>query len=244
MGESGRDESWGEKVMRLRKLMWWAIGLVCIVLGFTAGTRYRYRGISGSKLERDMKMLLTKYFDGLGFHPNDVAICIDDDGLYHLSFFRKSNISDLSVLKGIPLVGLKFPDSQVTDLTPLRKFKTLRYLDMCQTKISDLSPLSGLPLDILNISVTDVRDLSPITNMPLRVLEIVHTPITNADVILQTNISYLMFDPERMPKELLDKIRAKKIEVLNGLDHDRFWKNFDARQARELISNMVESSKE
>ena len=234
MDESRRDKS-GEKEMRFKKLVGWGIALACMCLSFTAGTRYRYRSTLNIRPRKDMQALLARYFDGLGIPPEAMSLWIEKDGLCWLDL-HDSAISDLSVLEGIPLVELDIAATKVSDLAPLAKFTTLRSLNVSETEVSDLSPLSKLPLDILNISHTNIRDLSPITNMSLRVLWIMQTAVTNADVIFQTDIDYLMFSSELFSEAQLDKLRISKIRTINGYDSTRFWEWFDNRRVKRPAS--------
>jgi uncharacterized protein (TIGR03067 family) len=69
------------------------------------------------------------------------------------------------------VAGLLFSTAAVSDISPLRAFKSLNRLN-CGTyggggKLADLSPLRGLPLTKLNVSGTAVSDLSPLVGMKL-----------------------------------------------------------------------------
>ncbi len=101
-------------------------------------------------------------------------------------------ITNLNVLKGVPLAVLRAGGTRISDLEPLRGMP-LRILQVQSTSVEDLSPLRGMPLIELNISrtkvthfsalrglslwyliaqVLPVKDLSPLAGMPLRYLNL------------------------------------------------------------------------
>ena len=57
-----------------------------------------------------------------------------------------TSITDISVLEGMPLETLVAQRAPIRDLSPLSGVKTLQALDLMQTKVADLGPLRGLPL--------------------------------------------------------------------------------------------------
>jgi len=93
---------------------------------------------------------------------------------------RQTQISDLGVLKGKPLIELYLEQSKVEDLSPL-KGMPLAKLYLSQTPVKDLSPLEGLPLVELNLLGTGVTDLKPLNGMPLKMLWLNETPVSNIE---------------------------------------------------------------
>jgi serine/threonine protein kinase/Leucine-rich repeat (LRR) protein len=91
---------------------------------------------------------------------------------------RKSQLVDLSPLKGLKLSELYFQYAHVTDLSPLREMK-LTKLGFGNTSVTDLSPLQGMPLEALYGSGSKVSDLSPLRGMPLTYLELGGTPVVD-----------------------------------------------------------------
>ena len=91
------------------------------------------------------------------------------DGAYrlriNLRYYR--DLTDISVLEGIPLHEAGLCGTAVADLSPLTGMP-LRSLTLGETKVSDLSPLAGMPLESLNLYKTAVADLSPLKGMPLK----------------------------------------------------------------------------
>src|SRR5262249_23939102 len=85
---------------------------------------------------------LDKAWPGAG-----AKLTMDVNGNCALSLARRKDVSDLSPLKGIPLVSLDLADCvQVEDLTPLSRLPLRRLILSRCTKIKDLSPLQGLRL--------------------------------------------------------------------------------------------------
>src|SRR6185436_19862379 len=63
-------------------------------------------------------------------------------------------LGDLAPVSMLPLVVLKLAKSGVTDLAPLASIRSLKTLDVEDTKVRDLAPLSGLALESLNLDGT------------------------------------------------------------------------------------------
>ncbi len=82
--------------------------------------------------------------------------------------FTKSDLRDLSPLKGLMLRSLRLEEVSVADLSPLQGMK-LEEVALIKTGVSDLTPLSGAPIRSLVISESPVEDISPLEGMPLDV---------------------------------------------------------------------------
>ena len=95
---------------------------------------------------------------------------IKDDGLtFTLPSFNggSENLVNISPLRGLPMKSFKsLPYTGVTDLTPLSGMP-LEYLLLNNTGIVGLNALKGMPLKHLNIGNTKVSDLSPLAGMKL-----------------------------------------------------------------------------
>ena len=90
--------------------------------------------------------------------------------------FAANHVSDLSPVRALPhLKTLECggrstgPAGPLADLTPLKGLP-LQVLNFSNTPVSDLSPLRGMPLAHLVCSGTRVSDLSPLQGIPLRLL--------------------------------------------------------------------------
>lgn len=135
--------------------------------------------------------------------------------------FSSCLIHDISPVRALP--GLKKLvcgysgdniRSDVFDLSPL-KGMSLTSLDCARTLVSDLSPLKGMPLTSLNCRGTLVSDLSPLKGKPLEKLMFHETLVTDLSPLKGLPLKELSYDmkPER-DTEILRSI--KTLEKING----------------------------
>jgi Leucine-rich repeat (LRR) protein len=87
-------------------------------------------------------------------------------------------------LNGDAVVALRLTVDQVKDVSPLKTLTTLRNLSctgstMGSGQLADLSPLSGLKLQVLNVSNTQVSNLAPLKGMPLESLSCANTKVAD-----------------------------------------------------------------
>ena len=82
-------------------------------------------------------------------------------------------------LAGTPLRRLFLHETQITDLAPLASCRQLEWLDMWGTKVTNLTPLAGLPLTLLNCHGLKVTNLTPLRGRPLRSLILTETSVTD-----------------------------------------------------------------
>jgi hypothetical protein len=83
----------------------------------------------------------------------------------------------------------------------------LQLLWIAKSKVSDLAPVKGMPLNSLTIEGTSATDLSPLQDLPLK------------------NIS-CDFEAPRDAKIL----RAiKTLETINGVPAEKFWNDVEAK---------------
>lgn len=97
-------------------------------------------------------------------------------------YCQNNALRDLSPLKGMPLVALSCSGTQVRDLTPLAGMK-LTVLSCNDTEVSSLSPLEGMPLTVLWCNNTKITDLSPLRAMPLKELRCDFVPDRDAAIL-------------------------------------------------------------
>lgn len=76
------------------------------------------------------------------------------------------------------LVAAEFRDAGITDISPLKGLP-LEVLGLAGNPVADLSPLSGMPLLELDLERTQVANLSPLSGMPLRSLWLNQTPVSD-----------------------------------------------------------------
>lgn len=94
----------------------------------------------------------------------------------------KGRLTDLSPLRGLPLVELECYFNPVRTLKPLSGMQLWK-LWCSYSSVSDLTPLTGMPLNSLNLHTTLVTDLTPIRDCPLTALNVADTPISNISVL-------------------------------------------------------------
>ncbi len=87
-------------------------------------------------------------------------------------------------VEGGVVTKLYFDSDQVADISPVRVLKSLGLLacsgnGTAAAKLSDLSPLKGLPLGHLYCSNVQVSDLSPLAGMPLTILDCARSSVSD-----------------------------------------------------------------
>jgi serine/threonine protein kinase/Leucine-rich repeat (LRR) protein len=125
---------------------------------------------------------------------------------------------------------LAFNTDDVTDLSPVRAFIRLRALRCSgfgdrNSPLTDLSPLSGLPLRTLVLAKGELFDLSPLTGMPLTEFKCYGTRVNDLSPLQGMKLRTLNCDGlhvsdlsplKGMPLEALD-LTGTKVEDLKAL---------------------------
>jgi len=88
----------------------------------------------------------------------------------------KTNVGDLSPIRGAPIRELFLEETKIDDVEALRDME-LEKLYLSHTNVSDLSPLAGAPLKELNIVGTKVSDLSPLEGSWIQMLWFSECPV-------------------------------------------------------------------
>jgi hypothetical protein len=85
------------------------------------------------------------------------------------------------------------PPGQLSDLSPLAGLR-LRVLSVCgNPHLSDLRPLEGMPLVVLDCQSTAVEDLTPLAKCPLESLDIGGTRVRSLEAVKGMPLRYLHF---------------------------------------------------
>jgi Leucine-rich repeat (LRR) protein len=132
-----------------------------------------------------------------------------ENGVVRELTFNTDDVTDLSPVRGLTRLravkcsGFGDRNSPLTDLSPLSELP-LRTLVLAKGELFDLSPLRGMPLTEFKCYGTRVSDLSPLTGMKLRIL--------NCDGLHVSDISPL----KGMPLEVLD-LTGTRVEDLTAL---------------------------
>jgi serine/threonine protein kinase/Leucine-rich repeat (LRR) protein len=128
---------------------------------------------------------------------------------------------------------LAFNTDDVTDLSPVRAFGRLRALKCSgfgdrNSPLTDLSPLSGLPLRTLVLAKGELFDLSPLRGMPLTEFSCYGTRVTDLSPLAGMKLRVLNCDSlrvsdftplQRMPlEELVVGKNAEDLKFLAGMN--------------------------
>lgn len=110
----------------------------------------------------------------------------------------KCPVADLSVLKGMPLVELYLEECGVDDLSPLVGNTTLQKLYLTSTNVKNLTPLKGLPIEELNLIGCRANDLTPLAGMPLKMLWLTGLPVEDISPLASTPLVSLTLHRTRV----------------------------------------------
>jgi hypothetical protein len=97
-------------------------------------------------------------------------------------------------------------DTKVSDITPLSK-SPIQMLWLTGTPVKDITPLKSVPLVSLTLHRTQVTDLSPLSGTNLERLHIAETPVTDLTPLKGMPLTRLVFTPARIQKGM-DVARA------------------------------------
>ncbi len=93
---------------------------------------------------------------------------IEGGQVYALSL-ADCNISDITPLRGLPLMEVDLSGNPLENLGPLRGMTELRKLYLERTNVEDLTPLIGMSsLETLYLNKTNVEDISPLKGLPIK----------------------------------------------------------------------------
>jgi Leucine-rich repeat (LRR) protein len=116
------------------------------------------------------------------------------------------------------VVQLGLTPTQIADISPLRALTNLRQLfcgvlgDKRISRLADLTPLKGLPLEQLRCPGTDVSDLSPLQGMPLKFLGFNYTRVTDLSALKGMPLEKLHFKGTQVSD--LSPLRGTPLSVL------------------------------
>lgn len=100
------------------------------------------------------------------------------------------NIDDISVVAGMPLKTLILEGTSVADLSPLTGM-SLEVLHLQDTPVTDLSVIQGMPLRQLNLKGVAVNDVTQFTEMPLSTLWLLETDVSDISALRGTSLESL-----------------------------------------------------
>jgi len=136
---------------------------------------------------------------------------------WYLTFDPRA-VTDLSPLKALPelrqlVCYVRFPNrTWLSDLSPLSGIPLTR-LECDRARITDLSPLKDMPLATLHLASTPVEDLSPLEGVPLTNLNLFGTKITDLGPLAGASLKKL--DLQGVPVSDLAPLKDAPLEWLN-----------------------------
>jgi serine/threonine protein kinase/Leucine-rich repeat (LRR) protein len=149
-------------------------------------------------------------------------------------FFNTDTVTDISPLRA--LAGLKHLNcgrlSKLSDLSPLTGM-LLTKLSFFATQVSDITAIQGMPLEEFLCDNTPVSNLSPLKGMKLSLLYCLGTRLTDLSPLKGMDLTTLEFTPKNITQGI-DVIRQMKSLTAIGpqeksdLRADEFWKKYDA----------------
>ena len=188
----------------------------------------------------------------------DFTFVSGKSGIPAAAFFRRYDTPEVRAVRtALADAGLKNVPLRNVDVDPAGRLR----VDLHGTSITDLTPLHGLPINDLNISVTAISDLEPLRGMPLDTLGIGRTNVRNLEplrgaplVRLQlgnskvSDVGILADFPDleeiALTAGALNVERLRKLNKLRFLSYnwdtlanrptqtaEKFWKEYDANKA-------------
>ncbi len=154
-----------------------------------------------------------------------------------------SAIVDLDVLSNLPVTELDISETAVSNLSPLAGMQLTRLRAYGCSTISCLSPLKGMPLEVIEIGKTAVDDLSPLTGMQLRWVYVQKTRVIDISPLKGMPITRIILDDcaisdlaplQGMPIEHINCIRTpvSDISALAGMPIE--WLRFEHSQVTNI----------
>jgi hypothetical protein len=160
------------------------------------------------------------------------------DGTWDVNLDSNALLSDLTLLRGVPISALSLNTTSVSDLTPLRG-SALTMLNLSNSPVADLSPLQGLPIAKLYLRNTLVTDLTTLREMPLTALFLANCKLlTDLSPIEDCKgLTMLTLPPRAKDIEFLRTLpKVERISFKEALTNPslptqttaEFWKEYDA----------------
>ena len=120
----------------------------------------------------------------------------------------KLDLSNKDIERENNVVGITHYPCNLKDISPLSNLTSLRKLVLAETKVQDISPLSKLKLEYLNLCGTNVQNLEPLRGMPLRRLYLSRTPVNDISALSNS---------QELNRLLVDNTKVESLSALKGI---------------------------
>jgi len=204
-----------------------------ILLLLTIISTYLFLGCSEAKTPnftgnppQDIKHI-KKYFASHNLHK--VRFVWSDNNIWWIKI-NDTEVSDISLLEGFKIEALDLSGTQVSNLNIVSGLKELRKLNLDNTPIMDLSPISCLEIEELSLNNTGVTNLEPLAKLPLKVLSIKNIPVTDFSFVPVKNLLSINFTVQTQKRIVrIEKLKYGRPNiVINGFGNsDDFWKSYN-----------------
>jgi serine/threonine protein kinase len=136
---------------------------------------------------------------------------VNGRGLITLNL-QNTSVDDVSALRDMPLERLTLAGTKVSDLTPLTGIE-LVHVDVDRTRVADIEAFYCMPLESLSLRDTRVRDITPLTGAPLQRLLLDSTPVSSLAPVREAPLKVLSLRGTTI--EDLSALAAMPLEELN-----------------------------
>jgi Leucine-rich repeat (LRR) protein len=155
-------------------------------------------------------------------NANEMAtFLVSGNDIVEANLFR-SGVRSIEPLRGMPLRGLDLGFTRVTDLSPLEGMK-LELLVLENVPVSDITVIRGMPLKILKLQNSKVTDFSVLQGMALEQLNVLNLPFSDLSLVKDMPLEILWLtgtqitDLSDIPSRRLVSLDIERTSV-NSLD--------------------------
>jgi serine/threonine protein kinase len=124
----------------------------------------------------------------------------------------KSNLTDLSPLKGLRITELSCNENCIESLEPLRGM-ALTYLNCAKNLIKSLDPLKGMPLQFLECTGNQISDLEAVREMPLKTLRITSNQIKDLEPLSNLSLTRLFMNGNKISS--LEPLKGRSLITID-----------------------------
>ncbi|MCM8533891.1 MAG: hypothetical protein NE330_22200, partial [Lentisphaeraceae bacterium] len=171
--------------------------------------KYKYQQIENFEERLELAKELLGLFNGANA---EFSLAVDGE---FLNFKCGPNVGRLIPLIDLPINKIDASNAVLYNIDGLRGMKSLKHLNLSDTYVEVLDPLSGLELDYLNLSNTCVVELKPLRNSKVKYLDIRGQKLKYLTSLMEmTNIEKIRLDESKY-KSYKDK---RELRVMKKQD--------------------------